>query len=280
MAADLDWYALDRGRRRAIARVVRRGGRVRDPRDAPYAVAFADAALAWLNQGTRFRPIHLLLAVLFVAETLFSGWFAPALILWPALVFGTFRLLAPRQRRRLMAARSSNAELAREFGLSEGTIELRGQTAFRGLRRAVAATAVLFVLAFAALTAVAAIRGHTPAARWAAAADRVCDREREARAQFRRRRGTAIDAWRRENAIEAETLGALARIEPRLERNRLRTRLLVAKRDKLAAQELLLQALEDSDQASAWRYYDQAQAARRRFGEAAAGLGARTCVGL
>jgi hypothetical protein len=46
---DVKWLELARERRRRVARAVRNGRAVEDPRDAPYAVGFADASLDWLS---------------------------------------------------------------------------------------------------------------------------------------------------------------------------------------------------------------------------------------
>ena len=67
-ATAVKWLQLDRGRRRRVARAVRRGRAVDDPRDAPYAVGFAEASLDWLSWKRRFRPLHLLLLTLVLAE--------------------------------------------------------------------------------------------------------------------------------------------------------------------------------------------------------------------
>ena len=47
------WLELGRYRRRRVAQAVRRGRVVDDPRDAPYAVGFADASLEWLSWNGR-----------------------------------------------------------------------------------------------------------------------------------------------------------------------------------------------------------------------------------
>src|SRR5207247_131763 len=61
----LKWLELDREQRRRVSRAVRKGRAVDDPRDAPYAVAFADASLEWLAWNRRFRPVHRLARALF-----------------------------------------------------------------------------------------------------------------------------------------------------------------------------------------------------------------------
>src|SRR5436190_1210310 len=78
-ATAVRWLQLDRARRRRVARAVRRGRAVDDPRDAPYAVGFADASLDWLSWKRRFRPIHLLLLTLVLAELVLTGGWRPAL---------------------------------------------------------------------------------------------------------------------------------------------------------------------------------------------------------
>src|SRR2546430_17664905 len=71
------WLELPREQRRRVSRAVRRGRAVDDPRDAPYAVPFADASLEWLSWNRRFRPVHLLLATLVVADPVFAGGGGP-----------------------------------------------------------------------------------------------------------------------------------------------------------------------------------------------------------
>ena len=82
------WLELPREQRRRVSRAVRRGRALDDARDAPYAVAFADASLEWLSWNRRFRPVHLLLATLVVADLVFAGGWRPALLLYPLLGFG------------------------------------------------------------------------------------------------------------------------------------------------------------------------------------------------
>jgi hypothetical protein len=67
------WLELGRDRRRRVARAVRKGRIVNDPRDAPCAVGFADASLEWLSWKRRFRPLHLMLVALVLAELTLAG---------------------------------------------------------------------------------------------------------------------------------------------------------------------------------------------------------------
>src|SRR5205814_457196 len=83
-------------------------------RAAPYAVGFADASLDWLSWKRRFRPIHLLLLTLVLAELVLTGGWRPALVLYPLVGFTFLRLRAPRLRKRAAAGRELNAELARQ----------------------------------------------------------------------------------------------------------------------------------------------------------------------
>src|ERR671935_2967558 len=82
-ATAVKWLDLDRNRRRRVARAVRKGRAVDDPRDAPYAVGFADASLEWLSWKRRFRPLHLLLAVLILVELMLTGGWHPAVLFYP-----------------------------------------------------------------------------------------------------------------------------------------------------------------------------------------------------
>src|SRR3954471_23857813 len=111
-ATTVRWLELDGARRRRGARAVRRGRVVDDPRDAPYAVGFADASLDWLSWKRRFRPLHLLLLTLVLAELMLTGGWRPALLLYPLVGFAFLRLRAPRLRKRATAARGLNAEAA------------------------------------------------------------------------------------------------------------------------------------------------------------------------
>jgi hypothetical protein len=104
--------------RRRVARAVRKGRAVTDPRDAALAVGYAEASLEWLSYRGRLRPFHLGLALLLVLELIVTWTWPVAALLYPALGFGFLRLRAPALRRRLTAATEANAELAAEWGLS------------------------------------------------------------------------------------------------------------------------------------------------------------------
>src|SRR5690242_4032072 len=99
----MKWLELDRARRRRVARAVRKGRAVEDPRDAPYAAGFADATLEWLSWKRRFRPLHLLLLVLVLLELELTGGWHPAVLLYPLAGFAFLRLRAPRLRKRVEA---------------------------------------------------------------------------------------------------------------------------------------------------------------------------------
>jgi hypothetical protein len=128
---EVKWLELARERRRRIARAVRNGRAVDDPRDAPYAVGFADASLDWLSWNRRFRPVHLLLLPLLVADVVLAGGWRPALLLYPLLGFGFLRLRAPRLRRRVAAAREANAGLAAQLQLPAVSVEMPARAFFR-----------------------------------------------------------------------------------------------------------------------------------------------------
>jgi len=157
-ATAVKWLQLDRARRRRVARAVRRGRAVDDPRDAPYAVGFADASLDWLSWKRRFRPVHLLLFTLVLAELVLTGGWRPALVLYPLLGFAFLRLRAPRLRKRATAARELNAELARQLRLPPVPVRMPGQAFFRPgsrFRRRFVLSLVLLLAAALALAVAA-----------------------------------------------------------------------------------------------------------------------------
>jgi hypothetical protein len=117
-AAELRWLDLDRDVRRRVKRAVRDGAAVDDPRDAALAVGYADASLDWLSHRGRLRPFHLLLFLLIVVELLLTWTWSIAGLLGPVLGFGYLRLRRPVWRRKLLAAREANAEVAKTWRLT------------------------------------------------------------------------------------------------------------------------------------------------------------------
>jgi hypothetical protein len=124
---EIRWLGLDRGRRRRVARSVRKGRTVGDPFDSPYAVGFADARLEWLADRGRFRPFYLLVAIVLLLRVIVTWSWHPASLLYPLLGFGLMKLRAPALRRRIGAARDANAELAARLSLPAVRITMPGQ---------------------------------------------------------------------------------------------------------------------------------------------------------
>src|SRR5436190_8856797 len=176
----------------AAARCARRShrpGRRRSPRRSVCSrVRRRVARLALVER--RFRPLHLLLLTLVLAELILTGGWRPALILYPLVGFAFLRLRAPRLRKRAAAGRELNAELARQLRLPPVAVRMPGQAFFRPgsrFRRRFVLSLVL-VLAGALALAVAAtawtIRENH---RWAKRANPICAREHARLAALRDR---------------------------------------------------------------------------------------------
>jgi hypothetical protein len=279
-AREVKWLELDRSRRRRVARAARRGRAVDDPRDAPYAVGFADATLEWLSWRTRFRPLHLLLVVLLIAELGFTWSWRPAGVLYPLLVFGSMRLRTPARRRKISAARELNAALAAQLGLPPVKIRMPGRALFRpqsGLRRWFVVSLTVVLAGMVALAAAAAISASRRAHRWAAAADRICAREQAEVAALPASLGR-YETRRRANVAEGRALTALERLAPEATRTRLQAQFLVWKRYKLELDLWLLDGLGRHDRAVQAGYERRARSAREHYRRFAAALGAKTCA--
>lgn len=223
-ASEVRWLELDGAQRRRVARAVRKGRAVTDPRDAPYAVGFANASLDWLSWRRRFRPLHLLLLTLVLAELILTGGWRPALVLYPLLGFTFLRLRAPRLRKRMLAARDLNAELTQQLRLQPVSVRMPGHALFRPgsrLRRRFVLSLVVVLAGVLALAVAATAWTIRENHRWAAAANPICVHESARLAALRRRQLDPVTRQLRWNAIERDTLVALGRLNgrTRLQRN-------------------------------------------------------------
>jgi hypothetical protein len=217
VAESVKWLELERDRRRRVARAVRKGRAVDDPRDAPYAVGFSDATLEWLSWKRRFRPLHLLLVVLILVELTLTGGWHPALLLYPLVGFTFLRLRAPRLRKRVTAGRAANAEVVSQFDLPEVTVHMPGQAFFRPgsrVRRRLMRSLVLALVGVIALVVVATVWAIGQNHRWARAANRVCAREQALLAALPPA-SDPVGAEERRTAVEEDTLAALKRLDSR-----------------------------------------------------------------
>jgi hypothetical protein len=217
VAESVKWLELERDRRRRVARAVRKGRAVDDPRDAPYAVGFADATLEWLSWKRRFRPLHLLLVVLILVELTLTGGWHPALLLYPLVGFTFLRLRAPRLRKRVTAGRAANAEVVSQFDLPEVTVQMPGHAFFRPgsrVRRRLMRSLVLALVGVIALVVVATVWAIGQNHRWARAANRVCAREHALLAALPPA-SDPLGAEERRTAIDEDTLAALKRLDSR-----------------------------------------------------------------
>jgi hypothetical protein len=156
---------LDRGRRRRVARSVRKGQAVGDPFDSPYAVGFADARLEWFSDRGRFRPFYLLVAIVLLLRLIVTWRWHAASLLYPLLGFGFLKLRAPALRRRIAAARDANVELAARLSLPAVRITMPGH-AWLGpgslrRRRVIVALSIVLV-ALVGLILIATIGIRTP----------------------------------------------------------------------------------------------------------------------
>jgi hypothetical protein len=205
------WLEVDRERRRRVARAARKGRATDDPHDAPYAFGFADASLAWLSWKRRFRPLHLLLFVLVLTELTLTGGWRPALIFYPLVGFTFLRLRAPRVRKRLLAARAANAEVASEYGLPPVTVTMPGHLFFRPgsrVRRRAIRSLVLALVGVLALAVLAAVWAIGQNHRWATDANHICLRERGRIAALPAPARNPIGVQERRAAIEEDALAA------------------------------------------------------------------------
>jgi hypothetical protein len=212
VAETVKWLELERDRRRRVARAVRKGRAVEDPRDAPYAVGFADATLEWLSWKRRFRPLHLLLVVLILVELMLTGGWRPSLLLYPLAGFTFLRLRAPRLRKRVTAARTANAEVVAQFALPEVVVQMPGSAFFRPgsrVRRRLMRSLVLSLVGLIALVVVATVWAIGQNHRWARAANRICAAE-----HTRLSRLPAPD-FERITLVEEDTLAQLQRLDSR-----------------------------------------------------------------
>jgi hypothetical protein len=210
VAESMKWLELERDRRRRVARAVRKGRAVDDPRDAPYAVGFADATLEWLSWKRRFRPLHLLLVVLILVELMLTGGWHPAVLLYSLVGFAFLRLRAPRLRKRVAAARAANAEIVSQFGLPEVTVQMPGQGFFRlgsRVRRRLIQSLVLALAGVIALSVVATVWAIGRNHRWAHGANRVCAHEQG--------RLASLPQLERATLIEEDALAELKRLDSR-----------------------------------------------------------------
>jgi len=129
-ATTLKWRELDPARRKGIARAVRAGRAVDDPRDAPYAVAFADWQLGRLSvPRRRILIFHGSLLVLFLTSLVLSGrpsFFALLPLLFPAAAFVTAAIWVPRFRTRAREAKTANERLGKQMGLHPVGVDFPG----------------------------------------------------------------------------------------------------------------------------------------------------------
>jgi hypothetical protein len=275
------WLALDRPRRRRIARAVRKGQAVDDPRDAPYAVGFADASLEWLSWRARFRPFHLVLLVLLLAEIGLTWRWRPAAFLYPLLVIAFLRLRAPRLRRKIAAAREANRRLLAQLALEPVAIELPGRALFQPrsrLRRRLTVGLSLVLAAVVALSVTVIVLATERAHRWAADANRICRHEQTRLAASQTDGLGRAEARRRANVIEEEALLQLERLSPKRRQTRLQTQFLAWKRYELELHLWLLSGIERRDRNVIREAQRRARSARERVRGLANRLHASRCV--
>ena len=272
------WLELERDRRRRVARAVRKGLSVDDPRDAPYAVGFADASLDWLSWKRRFRPLHVMLVTLVLAEVMLTGGWHPALVLYPLLGFAFLRLRAPRLRRRATAAREANAELAERMKLPAISVQMPGRALFRPgsrLRRRLVASFLAAVVGLVALAVVATLWTIRQNRRWAAAANPVCAREHARIAELRAGLLSPLDEQLRMSAIEQDVLSELERVDSR---TRLQKNFIAWREYEVKLDVWVLSALERRDRASVELGRRRIRWARGYSRKLARYLGAKACT--
>ena len=272
------WLDLGRDRRRRVAQAVRRGRVVDDPRDAPYAVGFADASLEWLSWNGRFRPFHLMLVALVLAELTLSGGWHPAFVLYPLLGFGFLRLRAPRLRKRARAAREANAELAAELSLPAVSVEMPARSLFRpgGLtRRRLMRSLTVGVVVLMALGVTATIWAIRQNHRWARRANVVCAREHDRTAALPVRLLGPIGTQMRTNMIEQDALAELQRLGPR---SRLQKLFVAWRKYELELDVWVVGRLEAGDSAGVALGTKRLRSASEQSRKLAGRLGAKTCA--
>jgi hypothetical protein len=278
VAETVSWLELDRERRRRVARAARKGRAVHDPRDAPYAVGFADASLEWLSWKRRFRPLHLLLFVLVLAELTLTGGWRPALLFYPLIGFVFLRLRAPRLRKHLLAARAANAEVASEYGLPPVTVVMPGHAFFRPgsrVRRRAVRSLVVALVGVVALAVAATVWAIGQTHRWAADANRICLRERAGIAALPAPVRDPIGVQKRRTAIEEDALAAFHELDSRTstERNYIAWREYEVRLDVW-----LVGAMEDGDRAGVAVGSQRLNSAREYLRRRAGSLGAKACA--
>jgi len=174
-SAELRWLDLDRAVRRRVARAVRKGRRIEDPRDAALAVGYAEA-----STGSRAAAVCAPSTSCSACWLIVTWTWPVTSLLYPALGFGFLRPRTPVLRRRLTAAREANAELAAEWSLTPARVRLPGHSWLypSTRRRRVMVASVVH-------------KRH-----WAAAANTICAREetRLRRLQEQRLRSARIGA--------------------------------------------------------------------------------------
>jgi hypothetical protein len=278
MQETVRWLELDRGRRHRVSKAVRKGRAVDDPRDAPYAVGFADASLDWLSWKRRFRPVHLLLLTLVLAELVLTGGWRPALVLYPLVGFTYLRLRAPRLRKRVTAARELNVELAQQLRLSAVSVQMPGQAFFRPgsrLRRRLLFSFVLVVAGALALAVAATAWTIRDNHRWATSANPICAREQGRLSALRDRQLDPIARQLRWNAIERETLVAFDGLKAH---TRLQRQFVAWRRYELELGVWLVGRLRARDDYWILRGHQRLESARETARRIARLIGAKTCA--
>jgi len=272
------WLDLERDERRRVARAVRKGRAVNDPRDAPYAVGFADASLDWLSWKRRFRPLHLLLVALVLTELTLTGGWHPALVLYPLLGFTFLRLRAPRLRKQVTAARAANERLVSEYGLPGVAVEMPGHTFFRPgsrMRRRVMRALVLALAGVVALAVVATVCAIGQNHRWARGANRVCVKEQAGIDALPVRRLGPVVAQEGTTLIEEDALAAFRRLKPR---TRLQKNFVAWREYEVKLDVWVVGELSTGDYASASVGTNRIRSAREYSRKLARRLGAKTCA--
>jgi hypothetical protein len=278
VAETVRWLELDRDRRRRIALAARKGRAVDDPRDAPYAVGFASASLDWLSWKRRFRPLHLLLVALVIAELTLTGGWHPALVLYPLVGFTFLRLRAPRLRKRLTAARAANEELAAEYGLPEVTVEMPGNAYFRPgsrVRRRVMRGLVLALVGLVALAVVATVWAIGQNRHWARGANRVCGREQARLEAMPAGRLDELTTWEHTTLIEEDALAGFKRLKPR---SRLQKNFVAWREYEVKLDVWVVGELTTGDYGSISVGTKRIRSAREYSRKLARRLGAKTCA--
>jgi hypothetical protein len=278
VAETVRWLQLDRVQRRRVARAVRSGRAVDDPRDAPYAVGFADASLDWLSWKRRFRPLHLLLLTLVLGELVLTGGWRPALLLYPLVGFAYLRLRAPRLRKRVTAARGLNAELAQQLRLAPVSVEMPAKALFRPgsrLRRRLMLSFTAVLVGLVALAVVATVWTIRQNHRWSARGNPICAAEHAQLGALRSRRLDPVERQLSRNAIDRTALVALGRLPAR---TRLQRQFLAWRRYEVELDGWLLGRLEARDLAGVALGRSRLASARETLRRLARWIGAKACA--